>query len=88
MSTYLSEFPSVKFLLRVDYEVSGNLHANTDPNAFVAATFDTTAYPKAFAHVRSIISGAVKNVDFVYHSVRGGAELLYPGDDVVDWLGK
>lgn len=74
-------------LLRVDYEVSGNLHANTNPSTFDASTWDTTAYPKAFAHVRSVISGLVKNVQFVYHPVRSQAKVIYPGDDVVDFQG-
>lgn len=77
----------MKYLLRVDYEVSGNLHANTDPSGFDSATFDLTAYPKAFAHVRKVFLGVLPNVDFVYHAVRGEAALLYPGDDVVDWNG-
>ncbi|KAI1428173.1 hypothetical protein F5Y12DRAFT_78866 [Xylaria sp. FL1777] len=84
---YLSRFPNVKFLLRVDYEVSGNLHANTNPTQFDQSTFDLKAYPAAFAHVRQVVLGAVKNVEFVFHPVRGSAQQLYPGDNVVDWQG-
>lgn len=87
-AAYLGGFPSVKFLLRVDYEVSGNLHANTNPSTFDPSTFDLKAYPAAFAHVRQVISGAISNVEYVFHPVRGSAEQLYPGDDVVDWQGK
>ena len=78
----------MKYLFRVDYEVSGNLHANTNPTTFDPTTFDTTAYPKAFAHVREVVLGVLPNVDFVYHAVRSQAKLLYPGDAVVDWNGE
>ena len=88
LGSYLAGFPNVHYLLRVDYEVSGNLHANTDPNGFDPNTFDYTAYPKAFAHVRSVLSAQTANIEFVFHPVRGSAEVLYPGDSVVDWQGK
>ncbi|KAI0814658.1 hypothetical protein GGR55DRAFT_441433 [Xylaria sp. FL0064] len=84
---YLGGFRGVKYLLRVDYEVSGNLHANTNPNTFDPSTFDLTAYPKAFAHVRQVITSVISNVQFVFHPVRGSASQLYPGDNVVDWQG-
>ena len=84
LSNYLAGF-SVKYLFRVDYEVSGNLHANTAAGAFDPSTFDLTAYPKAFAHVRSVVG--TKNIQYVFHAVRGSAEDLYPGDDVVDFIG-
>ena len=87
LGSYLAQFPSVHYIFRVDYEVSGNLHANTDPTAFDPSTFDTTAYPKAFAHVRQVIGGKVSNISFMYHPVRGEAPLLYPGDSVVDYQG-
>ena len=77
----------MRYLLRVDYEVSGNLHANTNPSQFDPATFDFTAYPKAFAHVRQIVLGTLPNVDFVFHAVRSQAKQLYPGDAVTDWIG-
>ena len=85
---YLNQYLNVKYLLRVDYEVSGNLHANTNPTEFDSSTFDLTAYPDAFAHVRQVLSGILTNVEFVFHPVRGSASLLYPGDSVVDWQGK
>ena len=78
----------MKYLLRVDYEVSGNLHANTNPNQFDESTWDLTAYPKAFAHVRQLFLAVLPNVDFVYHAVRGEAKQLYPGDTAVDWNGS
>ncbi|KAI9655358.1 MAG: hypothetical protein M1821_005505 [Bathelium mastoideum] len=88
LGSYLAGYPNVKYIFRVDYEVSGNLHANTNPNEFDSSTFDLTAYPKAFAHVRSVISSHVSNITFMYHPVRGEASLLYPGDDVVDYQGS
>ncbi|GAP91550.1 putative endoglucanase H [Rosellinia necatrix] len=84
---YLGRFPNVKYLLRIDYEVSGNLFANTNPSGFDSSTFDLTAYPKAFAHVRQVISGVISNVQYVFHPVRGSASMLYPGDNVVDLQG-
>ena len=87
-ATYLAGFPDVKFLIRPDYEVSGNLHANTNPSTFDQATWDYAAYPAAFKHIRDLINGQVSNAQFMYHPVRGSAESLYPGDDVVDYQGK
>ena len=83
----LCAYPNVKYLIRLDYEVSGNLAANTNPSQFDQSTWDKQAYPKAFKHARSVISASLKNAQYVYHPVRGGAEVLYPGDDVVDYIG-
>lgn len=83
----LARYPQVKYLVRPDYEVSGNLHANTDPGAFNPGTFDYTAYPKAFAHVREILNSKNTNIQYIFHAVRGDAQNLYPGDDVVDFIG-
>ena len=87
LASYLKGFPDVQFMLRPDYEVSGNLHANTNPDSFDETTWDLTAYPKAFAHVREVLSASVDNIQYIYHPVRGSAKLLYPGDDVVDFQG-
>ena len=87
LGAYLAQYPNVKYLFRIDYEVSRNIHANTDPSNFNQNTFDLTAYPKAFAHVRSVISSAARNVQFVYHAVRGEATYIYPGDEQVDLIG-
>ncbi|KAL9084694.1 MAG: hypothetical protein Q9165_007942 [Trypethelium subeluteriae] len=87
LGSYLATFANVKYIFRVDYEVSGNLHANTNPTAFDENTWDLTAYPEAFAHVRNVISGKVSDIEFIFHPVRGEAQLLYPGDDVVDYQG-
>ena len=83
----LARYPNVKYLIRPDYEVSGNLHANTAPNSFDQNTWDTKAYPAAFAHVRQVLKASVPNSQYVYHSVRGGAQALYPGDGVTDYIG-
>ena len=88
LASYLAIFPNVKYIFRVDYEVSGNLHANTNPHAFDQRTWDLTAYPRAFQHVRGVIRGKVSNIAFMFHPVRGDAQLLYPGNDVVDYQGK
>lgn len=87
LASDLARYPQVKYLVRPDYEVSGNLHANTDPGASNPATFDHTAYPKAFAHVRGILNSKNTNIQYIFHAVRGDAQNLYPGDDVVDFIG-
>lgn len=87
LGSYLATYSNVKYIFRVDYEVSGNLHANTNPNGFDQSTWDLTAYPKAFQHVRLVIGGKMSNIAFMFHPVRGSAKLLYPGDDVVDYQG-
>ncbi|KAJ3562448.1 hypothetical protein NP233_g9563 [Leucocoprinus birnbaumii] len=87
-ANYLKRYPNVKYLMRVEYEVSRNIFANTNPNTFDDSSFDLTAYPKAYNHITSLITGAgVSNIDFVYHAVRGEAHYLYPGSNVVDWIG-
>ena len=73
--------------MRIEYEVSTNLFANTNPTAFDPSTFDLTAYPAAYRHVRSLIASQVSNIEFIYHAVRGEAPTLYPGDAVVDYIG-
>ncbi|KAL9045580.1 MAG: hypothetical protein Q9214_001397 [Letrouitia sp. 1 TL-2023] len=83
----LARYPQVKYLVRPDYEVSGNLHANTDLGSFNPATFDYTAYPKAFAHIREILNSKNTNIQYIFHAVRGDAQNLYPGDDAVDFVG-
>ena len=83
----MKQYPKVKYLVRPDYEVSSNLHANTNPSRFDPATIDKTAYPKAFKHVRQILKAGCPNMQFVYHAVRGEGPQLYPGDDAVDFVG-
>jgi beta-mannanase len=88
LAQYFNQYPNVKYLIRPDYEVSGNLHANTDESGFNPDTFDFEAYPAAYRHIHEVIGGQVSNAAFMYHPVRGSAEALYPGDDVVDYQGK
>ena len=83
----MKQYPNVKYLVRPDYEVSCNLHANTNPSKFEPATFDKAAYPAAFKHVRQVLKAALPTAQFVYHAVRGDAPTLYPGDDAVDYIG-
>ena len=73
--------------MRIEYEVSSNLFANTNPTAFDPSTFDLAAYPAAYRHVRALVAAHAPNTAFVYHAVRGEARALYPGDDVVDYIG-
>lgn len=88
LATFLNQYPDVQYLLRPDYEVSGNLHANTNEATFDPPSFDYDAYPAAYRHIHELIGGQVSNVAFMYHPVRGSAEALWPGDDVVDYQGK
>lgn len=83
----LAQYSNVKYLVRLDYEVSTNVHANTNPAGNDPSTWDLHAYPNAFAHVRQLIAAKVPNAEFVYHAVRGEGPTLYPGDNVVDWNG-
>lgn len=87
LAEYLAGFPNVQYLFRIDYEVSGNLHANTNENQFDPETWDFEAYPSAYRHVREVVGAKLANVAFMFHPVRGSAEQLYPGDDVVDYQG-
>ncbi|MGW2687401.1 hypothetical protein ACWC6I_30110 [Streptomyces sp. NPDC001414] len=82
LSSFIAAHPSVTFLIRVDYEVSSPF--------FCTGGTDCTPYKNAFRHVAGLVraqSGAGTRVQFVYHPVRGEFDKLYPGDDVVDWVG-
>lgn len=81
--------PGLRFLLRVEYEVSYSLFTCAQPAP--GACNDTT-YQQAFRRVRAVLGGAAapaRNVLFVFHVVYGGADApcLYPGDDAVDVIG-
>ena len=80
----------VKYLLRIGYEVSGNLFANTNPSSFDPSTWDLDAYPKAFKHVKDLFSAIIPDMEYVYHPTRGTAEQLSPNrlfPGIVDWQG-
>jgi hypothetical protein len=66
----------------VDYEVSSAYHCMNGT--------DCSVYVNAFHYLAGLIrgqSGAGWRLKFVYHPVRGEFDTLYPGDDVVDWIG-
>ena len=90
-ASLLKKWPRLKFLLRLDYEVSLNIHANSNPNALDPSSFKPQAYQNAFNYVAARIRNEdqVSNVAFVYHPVRGitDAQELYPGSQYVDWIG-
>ncbi len=90
-AAYLRNHSTLKFLLRLDYEVSLNIHANTNPNQLDPSSYDPQAYKDAFNYIAARIRGTdgASNVAFVYHPVRGitDAEQLYPGNQYVDWVG-
>ncbi|HVY29050.1 MAG TPA: hypothetical protein VHB79_20975 [Polyangiaceae bacterium] len=71
----------LKFLLRVDYEVSPNLHCRPSDET------DCPAYVNAFAHIKKTLQQAgASNVAFVFHPTRGWAKQLYPGPELTDWI--
>lgn len=84
---YINANPKPVYLIRLDYEVSSNFFCdpNTDPKVGCAA------YRQAFKHLRNLISNGTKDsgakVYYIYHPVRGEYQNLYPGNDVVDWIG-
>jgi hypothetical protein len=78
----IKTYPNSTFYVRVDYEVSTAYQCMNGT--------DCSVYVNAFHHLASLIrgqSGAGSRVKFVYHPVRGEFDTLYPGDDVVDWIG-
>ena len=76
----INRYPTAKFLLRLDYEVSSYYHC-TDSSC--------GSYKQAFARIRRLIDAKKhqSNVTYVFHPVRGEFEQLYPGDAVVDRIG-
>jgi hypothetical protein len=77
----MQAYPMLKFLVRVDYEVSPSLHCAPADNR------DCPAYRDAFRYLHRFWEQAgVSNVALVFHPTRGWAEQMYPGDDVTDWI--
>lgn len=73
--------PNLKFLVRVDYEVSPNLHCAPADNE------RCPAYTDAFRYLRQLWDDAgVSNMALVFHPTRGWAKMMYPGDDATDWI--
>lgn len=93
--------PHVTFLLRVEYEVS-QFAFSWKPSAACpqpgtsydfsdASIIDNAPYKAAFRHVVERIrdTKGLANVKYVFHPVRGigDAKAMYPGSDVVDFVG-
>ncbi|STX27981.1 Beta-mannanase [Legionella beliardensis] len=84
---YINNNPKPVYLLRLDYEVSSNFFCdpNTDPKV------GCEVYKRMFKHLRNLINNGTRNsgarIHYVYHPVRGEYQALYPGNDVVDWIG-
>lgn len=80
-ATLLKSKSSLKFLLRVDYEVSPNLHCRPTDKT------DCPAYVNAFGYIKKTLQRAgATNVAFVFHPTRGWAKQLYPGAELTDWI--
>ena len=78
----VSSYPSLKFLVRVDYEVSPGMHcAPSDQQT-------CPAYTKTFRYLKEFWKSAgISNLALVFHPTRGWAQQMYPGADVTDWIG-
>lgn len=87
IANHLKSYSALKFLMRIDYEVSGNLHANTDNANWNPRTQNPAPYQQAFCRIANIVKEIASNVEFVYHPVRGDYSMLYPGASCVDWIG-
>ena len=89
IAAYMQTYPQLRFLFRIDYEVSGNFHCNTNPIDWDQNTQNCAYYKAAFNYIAHRIRDLnhTENVDFVYHPVRGQADALYPGSEFVDWVG-
>ena len=69
IATYMKNRPNLKWLFRIDYEVSNNFHCNTDASQWNWDTKDCSYYHNAYNYIANRIrhvNGAT-NVDFVYH---------------------
>jgi len=84
----IKKYTSITILLRIDYEVSGNLHANTNPTAWDQASQDPQYYKAAFCKVANKFRELkTQNIEFVFHPNRGDHAGLYPDPSCVDWIG-
>ncbi|WP_281403979.1 hypothetical protein [Streptomyces genisteinicus] len=72
--------PGARFKLRLDYEVSSHYHC-TDASC--------SSYKGAFTRLASYLDSRsqARNLEYVFHPVRGEFEAMYPGDAAVDWMG-
>ncbi len=100
LAAIMRDNPSLRFLVRIEYEVSRYLFSWKDasrcPVAGVGVDFndktliDDGAYRDAYNHIAARIRGkdGIGNVAFVFHPVRGpeDAAALYPGPENVDYI--
>ncbi|MFJ9636658.1 hypothetical protein [Streptomyces sp. NPDC101178] len=77
---FANAYPRATFKLRLDYEVSSFYHC-TDASC--------SSYKNAFNRLAGYLEGrsTPRNLQFVFHPVRGEFEAMYPGDAAVDWMG-
>lgn len=75
----LAARPTLRFLVRLDYEVS--------PDLFCTRAGDCAPYVAAFNYLASRIRRGAANAQFVYHPTRGWAARMYPGAASTDWIG-
>ncbi|MFD4025524.1 hypothetical protein ACFWRV_18700 [Streptomyces sp. NPDC058576] len=77
---FANAYPRATFKLRLDYEVSSFYHC-TDASC--------SSYKQAFNRLAGHLDGrsTPRNLQFVFHPVRGEFESMYPGDGAVDWMG-
>ncbi|MFG3039287.1 hypothetical protein ACGFYZ_20560 [Streptomyces sp. NPDC048330] len=77
---FTDAYPTARFKLRLDYEVSSFYHC-TDASC--------SSYKNAFNRLAAYLDArsAAHNLEYVFHPVRGEFEALYPGDAAVDWMG-
>ncbi|WP_432148947.1 hypothetical protein [Streptomyces sp. bgisy029] len=77
---FANAYPRATFKLRLDYEVSSFYHC-TDASC--------SSYKNAFNRLAGHLEGrsTPRNMQFVFHPVRGEFEAMYPGDAAVDWMG-
>ncbi|HLK90409.1 MAG TPA: RICIN domain-containing protein [Polyangia bacterium] len=77
----LAARPTLRFLVRLDYEVS--------PDLFCTRAGDCAPYTAAFDYLAARIRAGdgAGNVQFVFHPTRGWAQRMYPGPANTDWIG-
>jgi hypothetical protein len=78
---WMKAHAALRFLVRVDYEVSPLMHCEPGDQ------LDCPAYAAAFRHIHQLWqTGGITNAELVFHPTRGWAKQMYPGDDVTDWI--
>ncbi len=78
---WMKGYAKLKFLVRVDYEVSPLMHCSP------ADIDDCPAYRDAFGYIKALWKSAgIPNVELVFHPTRGWAQQMYPGPELTDWI--